>query len=154
MTPKERIRESLYTLPPARRIVVLCLGLGVAAILIWALIGGARNLFDRLRFDARVARAEAARIEADARAEEARRQEAVAIATRIEAERKYAEATVRAEIAEAALAGARSVTVRVRQEYDETRNRDLSAVSADTDELCARLRDLGYACRRAVAPVR
>jgi hypothetical protein len=63
---------------------------------------------------------------------------------------QLAQATARAEAAEAALLAARSVTVRVKGEYDQTRNRNLSAVSADVAGLCAELARLGYAC----APVR
>ena len=113
-----------------------------------------RNLLDRWRFDARVARAEAARVEADQRAAAARDREAAAIAARGAIEEKLAQAELRVEIAEAALAGARSVTIRVRREYDQNRNRDLSAVSADVIELCAKLAQLGYSCRPAAAPVR
>lgn len=63
---------------------------------------------------------------------------------------QLAQATARAEAAEAALLTARSVTVRLKGDYDQTRNRNLSAVPGDVGGLCAELARLGYAC----APVR
>lgn len=52
---------------------------------------------------------------------------------------QLAQATERAQAAEAALLAARNVTVKVRGEYDQIRNRDLSAVPVDMRRLCAGL---------------
>ena len=153
MTLRERIRENLHRLPLKWRVVVVVSAVGLAIAGAGLLIGAGRNLIGRLRFDARVARAEAARVEADQRAETARKREEEAIAARAEIEARLAAAEVRAAVAEAALDGARQVTVRVRQDYDQNRNRDLSVVSADVIELCARLAQLNYSCR-PTAPVR
>lgn len=147
MTLRERIREGLHRLPPKWRAVVLL------SVLALGLVGGVfvvrtgRRLLGEWRLDARIARAETARADADRRAAAALAREQAAIEARQAVE-------VRAQAAEAALKQAQNLTVHVRQEYDETRNRDLSAVSADVVGLCTRLAELGYACRRRDAPLR
>ncbi|TXH53812.1 MAG: hypothetical protein E6Q97_12235 [Desulfurellales bacterium] len=88
--------------------------------------------------------------EADDRARIAEGKALIAETVLREKREQLAQATARAEAAEAALLAARNVTVRVKGEYDQTRNRNLSAVPADVAGLCAELARLGYGC----APVR
>ncbi len=88
--------------------------------------------------------------EADDRARVAEGKALIAETVLREKREQLAQATARAEVAEAALLTARNVTVRVKGEYDQIRNRNMSAVPADVAGLCAELARLGYAC----APVR
>lgn len=140
------IEHKWFGLSMRSRAVLAILVIALLGSLAAAAIGGARRWID--------ARQEAAirqRITAaDDRARIAEGKALIAETVLREKREQLAQATARAEAAEAALLTARSVTVRLKGEYDQTRNRDLSAVPGDVAGLCAELARLGYAC----APMR
>lgn len=139
------MRNFWFNLSPGKRALVALVGLSIL-LFVGSTVAqaGRRWLFSQqtARAEKRIAELEAARNIAEGKA-------LIAETVLKEKREQLAQATARAEAAEAALIAARNVTVRTRIDYDQIRNRDLSAVPAgDVAGLCADLARLGYACVR------
>lgn len=150
MSLRESIRHRFFGFSPFGRLIAMGLLLIGTSVLVWSLYGRVSG-WARGRF---FSRTEAHLIEeANAALEKARLAEGrakQAEALLIQKDRELVAATARVEAAENALGAARNVTVRFKNDYDQARKIDLSAIAPDAARLCAELYALGFACRPRV----
>lgn len=147
MSLRENIRHRFFGFSPFGRLISLGILLIGMVVLILSLYGRLSNWAGGRLFS----RTEAHLIEeANAALEKARLAEGrakQAEALLIQKDRELAAATARAEAAELALSAARNLTIRVKGNYEQARNVDVSRIAPDAAKLCAELYGLGYACR-------
>ena len=148
MNLRESIRHRFFGFSPFGRLIVMGLLLIGMVVLILSLYGRLSNwaggrLFSRT--EAHLIQEANAALE-KARLAEGRAKQAEALL--IQKDRELAAATARAEAAENALSAARNLTIRVKGNYEQARNVDVSRIAPDADQLCAELAGLGFECRR------
>lgn len=141
-----RIRNRWFSLSFRSRVVI---GLLITAILL-ALLSSAAAGARRWYFSKQEAAIRERVGQLDDRARIAEGKALLAETVLREKREQLAQALQRAEAAEAALVAARNVTVRVKGEYEQVRNRNFAAVPGDVPGLCAELARLNYQC----APMR
>jgi hypothetical protein len=147
MSLRENIRHKFFDFSPLVRLLLIGILLISVCALVWSLTGRVSGWARGQLFS----RTEAHLIdEANAAIEKARLAEGrakMAEALLIQKDKELSAANARAEAAENALSAARNVTVRFKQDYDKSRNIDLSAIAPDAQRLCSELYTLGFACR-------
>ncbi len=148
MSIKEKVRETWFSYNNVKRAGVLLGGLCVLALLLLAMLAGARGVLSRWSFSRDESTLIQEKERAEKRAKEAEENYQAALEVLQEKDAELKTIASRAELAEKTLDTMRNITVRTKVSYEEVRNRplDLSKPAPSVADVCTKLAELGIVC--------